>query len=197
MATITSTTEFVPEIWEQIKEYAGIISIPANIIHFDKLTFAELEEKCDGWENPFDILGIDSIYDIFYNKFQFERAGDKWYCDDDEVKEEEKREVLVKYIKIEYRNHLPYFDTEDKINFWENISKMITEHFEKIKSENAYKSTPKGMIAEINKIEDERKRLMKRMKDDKEKLDKLTLKGREWRTKLDKKRDEDRNSFVK
>lgn len=57
-----------------------------------------------------------------------------------------------------------------------------------------HKSTAKGMIAEINKIEDERRRLMKRMKDDQEKLNKLTTKGREWRTKLNKKRDEVRNS---
>lgn len=202
MATITSTTEFVPEIWEQIKEYAGIFPLPANIIHFDKLTFAELEYEIDEFEK----LGIYSIYDIFYNKEQFEHSGDKWYYDGDEVKEEEKREVLVRHIKRGYK-FLGEFNmnTEEKVEFWGNISKMITEHFEKIKSEKdkakkrradtkAYKSTPKGMIAEINKIEDERKRLMKRMKNDKEKLDKLTLKGREWRTKLDN--DEVRNSFV-
>ena len=82
---------------------------------------------------------------------------------------------------------------------------MITYHFQKrdVKkaaakkkraATKAVKDTPKGMIAEINKIEDERRRLMKRMKDDQEKLNKLTIKGREWRTKLDKKRDEVRNS---
>lgn len=209
MATINITTEFVPEIWEQIKEYAGIYHISTNLIHFDKLTFAELEENVDAYEDevptPFGYIGIASIYEILYCKEQLECSGGKWFYEGEEVKEDEKKELLVKWIKKKYRQEYKYLSQEDRIDFWNEVSEMITHHFKKRDetkaaakkkraATKAAKETPKGMIAEINKIEDERRRLMKRMEDDQEKLNKLTTKGREWRTKLDKKRDEVRNS---
>lgn len=229
MATINITTEFVPEIWEQIKEYAGIFPLPANIIHFDKLTFDELENSIDAWEDeipkPFRYIGIDSVYDILVNKEYCVYAGySKYYYDGAEVKEKKKKEWVVKWLKKYYRDEyglqqytyaaikdrkdrgLPNGKRQDDIlDFWNEMSEMITYSYEKRaeKKEEArkkravakeHKSTAKGMIAEINKIEDERRRLMKRMKDDQEKLNKLTTKGREWRTKLNKKRDEVRNS---
>lgn len=212
MATINITTEFVPEIWEQIKEYAGIFPLPTNIIHFDKLTFDELEESVDRvyWEDehptPFGNIGIESVYDILNCKEQLECSGDKWFYDGGEVKEDEKKELLVKWIKKEYRQTYKYLSKEERIEFWNEVSEMITYYFKKrdeVKAAakkkraaaKAAKETPKGIVAEINKIEKERKRLMKRMKDDQEKLDKLTTKLREQQTKLLKKRDESKNQL--
>jgi len=220
MATINTTTEFVPEIWGQIKEYAGIFPLPANIIHFDKLTFDELEDSIDNCydSKPFSHIGIESVYDIFYNKEQFEYSGDKWFYDGTELKEKEKKEWLVKWLKKYYRNEyglraytqaaikdrkergLPHASRQEEIaDFWNEVSEMITYYFKdrdkkkeaakkKRAKAKAYKSTENGMIDEINKIEDERIKLIKRIKNDEEKLNKLTTKGREWRTKLAKKR---------
>jgi hypothetical protein len=222
MATINTTTEFVPEIWGQIKEYAGIFPLPANIIHFDKLTFDELENSIDAWEDevpkPFKHICIESVYDIFYNKEQFEYSGDKWFYDGGEVKEKEKKELFVKWFKKYYRDEYGlrqytyaaikdrkdrglggWVRRDDIADFWNEVSEMITYHFQKRDDKKAaakkkraaakaIKETPKGMIAEINKIEDERIKLIKRIKNDQEKLNKLTTKGREWRTKLAEKR---------
>jgi len=228
MATINTTTEFVPEIWGQIKEYAGIFPLPANIIHFDKLTFDELGDSIDAWEDevpkPFKHICVESVYDIFYNKEQFEYSGDKWFYDGTEVKEKEKKEWLFKWFKKYYRDEYgmrAYTQAaikdrkerglrhasrqEDILEFWNEVSEMITYHFKnrdeakaaakkKRAAAKAVKETPKGIVAEINKIEKERKRLMKRMEDDQEKLNKLTTKLRGQQKKLLKKRDEVRNS---
>mgnify|MGYP003110923257 CR=1 FL=1 len=198
MATINTTTEFVPEIWEQIKAYAGIFPVLANIIHFDKLTSAELEESIDGYEDevprPFGIIRINSVYEILEQE-HLDYSGGKWFYDGGEIKEDEKKKLLVKHIKNEYNSCFAPIRQKDKIEFWNEVSEMITYHFQnrdKKKAEakkkraaaKAIKETPKGMIAEINKIEDERRRLMKRIKNDQEKLNKLTTKGRGWRTKL-------------
>jgi len=214
MATINITTEFVPEIWEQIKEYAGIYHISTNIIHFDKLTFEELEDSIDGggWRgevpNPFALLYVNSIYSALVfgadciddgcDEPLFEYSGGKYFDKGKEIKTKEKKDMLVNVIITEYNNLRRRRWWDSKL-FWNTMSEMITYHFKKrdeTKAEakkkraaaKAIKETPKGMIAEINKIEDERRRLMKRMKDDEEKLNKLTTKGREWRKKLDKKR---------
>ena len=218
MATINITTEFVPEIWNEIKEYAGIFPLPANIINFNKLTFDELENSIDAWEDevpkPFKHICVESVYDIFYNKEQFEYSGDKWFYDGVEVKEKEKKEWLVKWFKKYYRDEYglrAYTQVaikdrkkrglgcgvrrDDIADFWNEVSEMITYHFKnrdekkeaakkKRAKAKAYKSTENGMIDEINKIEDERIKLIKRIKNDQEKLNKLTTKGREWRTKL-------------
>ena len=208
MATITSQTyDFAPEIWNEIKEYAGVFPLPANIIHFDKLTFAELEDSIEDWKNeipqPFKNIGVDSVYDILYCKEQLECSGGKWFYDGGEVNEKMKKELFVKWLKKYYRDELVGHQ-DDILEFWNEVSELITYYFKKrdeskaaAKKERAaakaVKETPKGMIAEINKIEKERKRLMKRMEDDQEKLNKLTTKGREWRKKLDKKTDEVRN----
>ncbi len=221
MATINITTEFVPEIWEQIKEYAGIFPLPTNIIHFDKLTFEELEDNIsqtswDAEENAFGMLGIDNVYAALVwgvtdecreddNDPLLEYSGGKYFDFGREINKKEKKEMLINVIICEYRSRKKYWVFMEKREFWNGVSELITNCFEKrdeVKAAakkkrlaaKARKETPKGMIAEINKIEDERRRLMKRMKDDQEKLNKLTTKGREWRTKLDKKRDEVRNS---
>lgn len=209
MATITSQTyDFVPEIWNEIKEYAGVFPLPANIIHFDKLTFDELEDSIEDWGDeipkPFKYIGVDSVYDILSCKEQLDCSGGKWFYDGGEIKKDYKKELFVKWLKRDYRDEL-VGRQDDILEFWNEVSELITYYLKKrddkkaeAKKERAaakaVKETPKGMIAEINKIEKERKRLMKRMKDDREKLNKLTTKGREWRTKLDKKRDEVRNS---
>ncbi len=220
MATITITTDFAPEIWEQIKEYAGIFPLPANIVHFDKLTFEELKDSIDDIRelNPFALLGIDSVYSVLtygekwndiYDDYEndplLQYSGGKYFDGGEEVKAEEKKEMLVNVIQNEYYRRTCGWEREDKIEFWNKVSELITECFKKREEKKedakkkraaakARKETPKGMIAEINKIENERRRLMKRRKDDKEKLDKLTIKGDEWRAKLNKKRDEIRYS---
>jgi len=232
MATITITTDFAPEIWEQIKEYAGIFPLPANIVHFDKLTFEELEDSIDDTNSPFTHIGIESVYDILVNYEDCVYAGYSiYYYDGAELKGKEKKEWVVKWLKKYYRDeygmrqytYAAIKDRRDKrlkcgwgglgcwvrrddvLEFWNEVSELITECFKKREekkedakkkraTKKAYKETPKGMIAEINKIENERRRLMKRRKDDKEKLDKLTIKGDEWRAKLNKKRDEIRYS---
>ena len=211
MATINITTEFVPEIWEQIKEYAGIYPLPANIIHFDKLTCDELEDSIEGWSKvpaPFENICVSSVWELLGEKEGLERAGDKYYYDGGEIKGKYKKELLVNLLKLYYReaDHIHgKRNIQEKIEFWNEVSEMITYHFQKrdVKkaaakkkrlAAKAVKETPKGMIAEINKIEGERRRLIKRMKDDQEKLNKLTTKLREQQTKLLKKRDEVRNS---
>jgi len=221
MATINTTTEFVPEIWGQIKEYAGIFPLPANIIHFDKLTFDELEDSIDNCykSNPFRHICIDTVYDVLVNKEDCVYAGySQYYYDGTELKEKEKKEWLVKWLKKYYRDEyglraytqaaikdrkergFPHASRQEEIaNFWNEVSEMITYHFKNIDEKKeaakkkrakakAYKSTENGMIDEINKIEDERIKLIKRIKNDQEKLNKLTTKGQEWRTKLAEKR---------
>ena len=219
MATINTITEFVPEIWGQIKEYAGIFPLPANIIHFDKLTFDELQDSIDAWEDevtkPFRHICIETVYDVLVNKEDCVDAGyNNYYYDGTEVKEKTKKEWLVKWLKKYYRDEYgmrAYTQAaikdrkergvggcvrrDDIADFWNEVSEMITYHFKnrdekkeaakkKRAKAKAYKSTENGMIDEINKIEDERIKLIKRIKNDQEKLNKLTTKGREWRTKL-------------
>ena len=229
MATINTITEFVPEIWGQIKEYAGIFPLPANIIHFDKLTFDELQDSIDAWEDevtkPFRHICIETVYDVLVNKEDCVDAGyNNYYYDGTEVKEKEKKEWLVKWLKKYYRDEYglrAYTQAaikdrkergvggcvrrDDIADFWNEVSEMITYHFKnrdeakaaakkKRAAAKAVKETPNGIVAEINKIEKERKRLMKRMEDDQEKLNKLTTKLRGQQKKLLKKRDEVRNS---
>ena len=216
MATINTTTEFVPEIWEQIKEYGGIYSLPANIIHFDKLTSAELEESIDAYEDevptPFGYIGINSVYDILYCKEQLECSGGKWFYDGGEVKEDEKKELLVKWLKKYYRDEYglrqyTYAEllcgkrregelVENKrqddiiLQFWNEMSEMITYHFKKRDeakaATKALKETPKGMTQDILDIQKQEVKLVIRMQKDAEKMKKL----KEKREKLEAKRRE-------
>jgi uncharacterized coiled-coil DUF342 family protein len=143
-----------------------------------------------------------------------------YYYDGVELKEKQKKEWLVKWLKIDYRDGYglrQYTPTaiknrkdrgfsvtkrqDDILEFWNEMSEMIEYYFKKrdeVKTAakkkraaaKAVKETPKGMIAEINKIEAEKKKLIDRINRDREKLEKLTTKGREWRKKLSAKRDE-------
>jgi len=202
MATITSQTyEFVPEIWKQIKDYAGVFPVPTNVANLDKLTFEELEDSLDAYDDvipqPFGI----TVYDIMTQNFLHHAGGSKYYYDEKEIKSAEKKEMIVRFLKREYRRSRRYMSHKGKQQYWKEVSDLITYSYEKRaeKKEGArkkraaakeHKSTAKGMIAEINKIVAEQKRLRKRMKDDQEKLDKLAIKSNEWRVKLSNKRDE-------
>ena len=156
MATINITTEFAPELWGQIKEYAGIFPLPANIIHFDKLTFDELEESIDNDYkeeviNPFSRIGINCIYEIFAEKEYLSWSGDKYYYDGEELKKKEKKDLLVKWLKKYYCDEYglrqyTYAAIKDRKErrgwscgsrqeeieyFWNEVSEMITYHFKK------------------------------------------------------------------
>ena len=221
--TKNNTYWLPPALWKEVKEYAGIFALPANIIHFDKLTFEELEESIDGYKsnNPFDYIGIQTVYDVLVNMEDCVCVDDsQYYYDGTKLNEKTKKEWLVKWLKKYYRDEyglraytqvaiknrkergLPHASRQEEIaDFWNEVSKMITYHFEnrdekkeaakkKRAKAKAYKSTAKGMIAEINKIEAEKKKLIDRINSDREKLEKLTTKGKEWRKKLSAKREE-------
>ena len=210
----TITYDLPDELWKEVKDYAGIFPVNTNIANFDKLTFEELEETLEDYNNeynnPFSYVACgDTVYNILVTKHHNEYVcgtGKYYYCNGEVIKATEKKEMVVKYLKKKYRRIKHIWSDEsgwvcanhhrDRVEFWESVSRMITYHFKKRDeakaaakkkraAAKAVKETPKGIIAEINKIEGERRRLIKRMKDDQEKLNKLTTKGREWRTRLD------------
>ena len=217
----TITYDLPDELWKEVKEYAGIFPLPANIIHFDKLTWKELEDIIDDTNSPFSHNICDTnIYDLLVNMEDCVYAGyNKYYYDGTEVKEKEKKEWVVKWLKKYYCDEYGLRQytyaaiksrkdrgwkvekkrQDDILDFWNGVSELITNCFEKrdkVKAAakkkraaaKAVKETPKGIVTEINKIKSESEKLMKRMKDDQEKLDKLTTKLREQQTKLLKKR---------
>tara|TARA_R110000737_G_scaffold35226_3_gene54146 strand:- start:8 stop:625 length:618 start_codon:yes stop_codon:yes gene_type:complete len=199
----SQTYDFVPEIWNEIKEYAGIYPLPANIIHFDKLTWDELEDSIEGWyevPTPFENICVGSVYELLGEKEGLERAGDKYYYDGGEIKGKYKKELLVNLLKIYYReaDHIHgKGNIQEKVEFWNEVSEMITYHFQKRdvkkaaaawgrKKNKEFKETVKGMTQEIIKMEGEERKLVARMEKDAEKLKILKAK----RGKLEKKREE-------
>lgn len=214
MATITSQgCEFVPEIWNEIKEYAGVFPVPTNIIHFDKLTFDELEDNIskNSWdteENAFGGLGIDNVYAaLVWGEREADRAedddplleysGGKYFDCGKVVNNKEKKEMLINVIFCEYRSQKEYESFEWKREFWNGVSELITNCFQKReekkiaaawgrKKNKEFKETVKGMTQEIIKMEEEERKLVERMEKDAEKLKKLKAK----KGKLEKKREE-------
>tara|TARA_R110000796_G_scaffold25570_1_gene71876 strand:+ start:165 stop:821 length:657 start_codon:yes stop_codon:yes gene_type:complete len=214
MATITSQTyDFVPEIWNEIKEYAGVFPLPANIIHFDKLTFDELEDNIsktswDAEENAFGMLGIDNVYAALVWGVTdecreddadplLEYSGGKYFDFGKVVNNKEKKEMLINVIFCEYKSRKEYWVFLEKKEFWNGVSELITNCFQKReekkiaaawgrKKNKEFKETVKGMTQEIIKMEEEERKLVERMEKDAEKLKKLKAK----RGKLEKKREE-------
>ena len=221
MATITSQTcEFVPEIWNEIKEYAGVFPVPTNIIHFDKLTFDELEDNIsktswDTEENAFGVLGIDNVYAaLVWGESEADRAedddplleysGGKYFDEGKVVNNKEKKEMLINVIFCEYRSRKEYWLFLEKREFWNGVSELITNCFQKReekkiaaawgrKKNKEFKETVKGMTQDIIKIDDEIRKQMDIQKKAQEKLDKLNGK----RHKLIKKREIKREGNVK
>lgn len=199
MATITSQTyDFVPEIWEQIKEYAGIYHISTNLIHFDKLTYDELVYNDDLFSSYLDV----NYWDTHYQGGEgFQYFGGKWYDEDHEiVPKKVLYEDFVREIKSEYKNFaFSFFNFMGgeycKKEFWTDISKIIAISLKEAeekkivaawgrKRNKEFKQTVKGMTQDIIKIEKEEVKLVIRMEKDAEKLKKLKAK----REKLEEKR---------
>ena len=188
MATINTTTEFVPEIWEQIKEYAGIYHISTNLIHFDKLTYKELVYNDDLFAHRLDI----NVYDTHIDGWKY--FGGNWY--DRGYKIVSTKALLydfVREIKWGYKYIDPYH--LEKCRFWTEISEIIAKNLKEAagkkiaaawrrKKNKEFKETVKGMTQDILDIEKEEVKLVIRMKKDAEKIKKL----RANREKLEEKR---------
>jgi hypothetical protein len=194
MATITSQgCEFVPEIWNEIKEYAGIYHISTNLIHFDKLTYEELVDNDDLFSSYLDVNSFDTHHQ---SGDGFQHFGEKWYDEDHEiVPKKVLYEDFVGEIKSGYKYGVG--DGIDKKEFWIDISNIIAISLKKAedkkiaaawgrKKNKEFKETVKGMTQDIIKMEEEERKLVERMEKDAEKLKKLKAK----RGKLEKKRQE-------
>ena len=190
MATINITTEFVPEIWEQIKEYAGIYHISTNLIHFDKLTYEELVYNDDLFSSYLDV----NYWDTHHQGGEgFQRFGGRWYDEDHEIVPQKiLYEDLVREIKYAYRT---CYRVVDKLEFWTELSTTIAISLKEAEDKKiaakkkraatkAFNETAKGMTEDIIKIEKEEVKLVIRMEKDAEKLKKLKAK----REKLEEKR---------
>jgi len=188
MATINTTTEFVPEIWEQIKEYAGIYHISTNLIHFDKLTYEELVYNDDIFSKYLDVGYFHSHHNGGDGWTAF---GGKWYNEDHEIVPKKLLyEDFVGDIKRAYKCYCA-----DKLEFWIDISKIIAINLKEAeekkiaaawgrKKNKEFKETVKGMTQDILDIEKQEVKLVIRMKKDAEKMKKLKAK----REKLEEKR---------
>ena len=190
MATINSTTEFVPEIWEQIKEYAGIYHISTNLIHFDKLTYEELVY----WDDIFSKYLDVNYYDSHHNGGDgWVAFGGKWFNDDHEIVP--KKMLYADFVGDIKRAYRTCYENVDILEFWIDISKIIAINLKEAeekkiaaawgrKKNKEFKETVKGMTQDILDIEKEEVKLVIRMEKDAEKLKKLKAK----REKLEDKR---------
>ena len=200
MATITSQTyDFVPEIWNEIKEYAGIYHISTNLIHFDKLTYEELVYNDDLFSSYLDV----NYWDTHHQGGEgFQHFGERWYDEDHEiVPKKVLYEDLVREIKYAYRT---CYRVVDKLEFWTELSTTIAISLKEAEDKKiaakkkrvatkAFKESVKGMTQDIIKIDDEIRKQMDIQKKAQEKLDILNGK----RHKLIKKREVKRAENVK
>lgn len=189
-------------LWKEVKEYVGVFTLSANIIHFDKLSVEELIDALQDGKFQ-DIITWDDMYETITDNWEYRIVGYKWFNGwGEQITKKQMKTELVNHLKHSYRcckpTLLKWGVLED---FWEGVSEVITEHQKALEDKKSvakrkreqtksYKSTAKGMIAEINKIEAEKKKLIDRINSDREKLEKLTTKGKEWRKKLSAKREE-------
>ena len=199
MAAINITTEFVPEIWEQIKEYAGIYHISTNLIHFDKLTYEELVYNDDLFSSYLDV----NYWDTHHQGGEgFQHFGERWYDEDHEIVP---KKVLYEDFVREIKSGYKYWSFgEYKLEFWTDISKIIAKYLKEAeekkiaaawgrKRNKEFKQTVKGMTQDIIKIDDDIRKQMDIQKKAQEKLDILNGK----RHKLIKKREVKRAENVK
>ena len=187
MASITTTTEFVPEIWGLIKEYAGIFPNKTNILQFNKLPLDDLIILVEN--EFFQNIQIPNLYFVFEVEFEWVRGGDNWFCKHTGMKmsKTEQKHDLLKYIKCKYVEEKPENTGQDYKYFWEKLGEMVdllvernnskkrsAAQLRKIKKDN--RNTESGIKTELRKLKEERNKIRERMKKDQEKLAKISMK---------------------
>ena len=199
MATINTTTEFAPELWEQIKEYAGIFPNKTSLLQFNKLPLDDLIILV---ENEFFInIQIPNLYSVFRLEFEWIKIGNtdenNWICKHTGMKisKREQKEDLLKYIKVKYVEEKDDLTGQDYIHFWKSLGEMVDMMVEKnlqkkksdallrkVKKDN--RNTESGIKTELRSLKEERKKIKDRMEKDRLKLEKLNGKINQENQKL-------------